>query len=39
MKEYGFQKITYAIHETGQKEIIMPTRLYYFVYQKVRDVN
>ena len=38
MKEYGFQKITYVIHETGQKEIIMPTRLYYFIYQKVRDL-
>lgn len=38
MKEYGFKKITYGIHETGQKEIIMPTRLYYFVYQKITDL-
>ncbi len=38
MKEYGFKKINYGIHETGQKEIIMPSRLYYFVYQKIKDL-
>ena len=38
MKEYGFKKLTYGIHETGQKEIILATRLYYFVYQKVKDI-
>lgn len=35
MKEYGFKKVKYAIHEAGQKERIQPTRLYYLVYQKL----
>ena len=38
MKRYGFQKISYKPHETGQKERITPTRIYYFVYQKARDL-
>jgi len=38
MKNYGFKKINYSIHETGQKERIMPSRLYYFLYQKERDI-
>jgi ubiquinone/menaquinone biosynthesis C-methylase UbiE len=35
MREYGFKKVKYSVHEAGQKERIQPTRLYYLVYQKI----